>query len=147
MTVEERIKEQRDQKLIQLGYCTREYRPDEPENDFQPTNDQYPLYDKEKDMAYRLVVDEVTDEQFRQILAIGGEAELPRANTLSTILTFLAWIGFACFILIGLISASNAYRNELTVFGTFAGIGTGCLLSLLWFAEVLKLLQGIRDKL
>ena len=173
MTVEERIKQQRDKKLIELGYCTREYKP----KSCEEVAYEYPLYDEKKKEFYRLVAVDVSDEQFEQIFSMEERvkksqeskttltneptsksetittnkptsANEPTSTTrLASTLTILAWIGFVCFILMGLINANNAYPNGFSIFLTFVGIGTGCLLSLLWFAEVLNLLQGIRDKL
>ena len=141
MTVEERIKMQRDQKLIELGYCIREYcGKDDKEADF-------PLYDEDKMKFYRLVADEVTDEQFQRILAIGGARKIESSNKLADVFTILAWFGFVILCLAGVAVASSGHEFNAVAFFTMGGIGAGCLLSLLWFAEVLKLLQRIHDKL
>ena len=141
MTVEERIKMQRDQKLIELGYCIREYcGEDDKKADF-------PLYDEFKIKFYRLVAAEVTDEQFQRILAIGGERVVDSSNRLASVIMVLAWIGFIIFCLAGFAIASAGREFDFVPFLTLCSIGAGCLLSLLWFAEVLKLLQRIHDKL
>ena len=141
MTVEERIKMQRDQKLIELGYCIRKYcGKDDKEADF-------PLYDEVKMKFYRLVADEVTDEQFQRILAIGGSRKIESSNKLADVFTILAWFSFVILCLSGVAVASFGHEFNAVAFFTMGGIGAGCLLSLLWFAEVLKLLQRIHDKL
>ena len=152
MTVEERIKMQRDQKLIQLGYCTRVYMPITPEYDEDDEESaapvhEYPYFDEDKQQHVRLVADEVTDEQFQRILAIGGERVVDSSNRLASVTMVLAWIGFIIFCLAGFAIASAGREFDFVPFLTWCSIGAGCLLSLLWFAEVLKLLQRIHDKL
>lgn len=152
MTVEERIKQQRDQRLIDLGYVTWEYEPEklpEGENQLsaQEIEKEYPNFDMQCNRRYRVVPVEVTDEEFQQILAIGGEPDGKSSNTLATILTWIGWLGFVAFLLLGMVNASNAYNNEFLAFFTPAAIGTACLLGCLWFAEVLKLLHSINRKL
>lgn len=156
MTVEERIRLRREEKLIQLGFCTRMYNPDEAdEGNANLTYDddeghEYPEFDRENNQHFRYVVDDVTDEQFQKILATGGGSDAHASNNLADILTVLAWIAFIIILIAGgIVGANTGYRGDFN-FGAFlvyAGFGAGALLSLLWFAEVLNLLQGIRDKL
>ena len=152
MTVEERIKMQRDQKLIQLGYCTRVYMPITPEYDEDDEESaapvhEYPYFDEDKQQHFRLVADEVTDEQFQRILAIGVSRKIESSNKLADVFTILAWFSFVILCLAGVAVASFGHEFNAVAFFTMGGIGAGCLLSLLWFAEVLKLLQRIHDKL
>ena len=154
MTVEERIKQQRDQKLIDMGYYDIEYVPEKQTElpDGTPVSTEeiikdYPLFDEKVGRYYRIVPQEVTDEQFSRILAIGGEPEGKSKNTLATILTVLGWMAFACFLIIGLSASAEVYDGKFLVFITNAAYGTACLLSCLWFAEVLNLLHRINRKL
>ena len=108
---------------------------------------EYPYFDEDKQQHFRLVADEVTDEQFQRILAIGGERVVDSSNRLASVTMVLAWIGFIIFCLAGFAIASAGREFDFVPFLTWCSIGAGCLLSLLWFAEVLKLLQRIHDKL
>ena len=159
MTVEERIRKQRDQKLIALGYCTQVFNPDdvveEGNNGF--TYDEsaeghvYPEVDTATGQHFRYVADDVTDEQFRQILAIGDPPTIKTSNTLATTLTVLGWIFCIVLVFIGFTSASSTgyYKSTFNgaIFAIWSAAGVGTLLTLLWLAEVLKLLQRIHDKL
>lgn len=144
MTVEERIKLQREQKLIGLGYCTRVYcGKHDNEKDF-------PLFDEDRMEYYRLVADEVTDEQFQRIIAIGGTRNTGSSNRLASVLTVLGWINCVLLLVFGIMFGtpagfSSSY-NHVVLIGCCCG-GIGGLLALLWFAEVLMLLQRIHDKL
>lgn len=154
MTVEERIKQQRDQRLIDMGYYDVEYAskketelPDGTPVNTEDIIKEYPLFDEKVGQYYRIVPQEVTDEQFSRILAIGGEPEGKSKNTLATILTVIGWLGFALFLILGMATASEAYDDNFLVFLLYAAYGSACLLGCLWFAEVLKLLHRINRKL
>ena len=153
MTVEERIQLQREQRLIQLGYSTKVYMPLEEDSTVDPAEgvrqEDYPYFDEETQQYFRYEALEVTDEQFQRILAIGGEHVAHSRNRLASALTFLAWLGCLLGVLLGFLTATTGPRSafNFTVFFTWSGVGAGCLFSLLWFAEVLKLLQRIHDKL
>ncbi len=135
MTIEERIQNQREEKLISLGYTERVY------SDSDLTTTEYPLMDRAKQKAYKEVALPVTDEQFERILAIGNITKsagyLPDVCKWFGIAVYA--IGFICGIFMG-----NAMRSYDYSYGTTLVCWAGSLaigLTFQWMGEVLRALR------
>lgn len=145
----------RDRILIDAGLYDKIYMPETDEDHpFLDENSSYDYpeseYDKEKGKTvyYRKQPIKVSDEEFEAILQ---RTTSNHSNTLASIISLGAYVVFIIGFIAGVyIGAALAERDSnfnllwafiVWIIGAISGI------SLLWFAEVLKLLQGIKNQL
>lgn len=134
MTINERIAEQRANKLISLGYFEKEY-------GFEYADSRHPFLDKETGKYYRKVPLSVTDAQFDEIVKIGA-VQAQKSKMLPKV---LMWTGIAIYLIsfsVGIIEGNDRYYSFN--FGTMLAWWAGGFLAgtqFLWMAEVLKELQ------
>lgn len=144
----------RDQILIDAGLYDKVYLPESNESYMsldEKLRKEYSEseYDSEKGTTvyFKIQPIEVTDDEFR---AIVQHSNIEKTNMLANVISFCAYtlmvIGFIVGIYIG---------NELGTWGDFSILWASIVwiisaisgISMLWFAEVLKLLQGIKNQL
>lgn len=138
---------ERDEILIEAGLYDKIYMPEtDAVNPYKNESLKYDYpeseYDEKKGRTvyYRKQAIKVTDEEYEAILrCISGDK-----NLLADIITWGAYIVFAIGFIVGIpIGTSSGFATTLMVW-LIAGISG---ISLLWFAEVLKLLQDIKNRL
>ena len=123
----------------------REYSPD-----YKQTAD-YPLYDGVKNSFYRIPIEDITDDQWEKLEQMWEEYEIKevndrnRSNSLATLIKVAAGTVYIGGFVLGLVLGKD-YRGNLSLWSiltywivAFVG-GT----SLLWFAQVLDLLHGVK---
>lgn len=144
---EEQELKKRNSVLLKLGLCEKEYAPEG--KDYSDGYTEYHYDEKEgKNIYYKSVPIEVTDEEYAEILKYASIKDTSESGK-NGVATVLKIIGIVFYIVgfIGGCIAGAAYRDfdYLTaLYYWVAGIISGTLF--LGFAEVIKLLQEIRDK-
>lgn len=146
--------------LIQLGLYEKEYSPD------ITYSEEYPCYENENTdhygKYYKAVPLEVTDEEYQIIKKYAksendADTEI-RENTIAKVLQVFSWILFICGFFAGIVFGNESidvgfysfshtetkfmWSVALTYWCTAAVSGT----ILLGFAEIIKLLEAIKNK-
>ncbi len=146
--------EKKAQKLLELGICEKEY---ELSGSY---NADYTYWDPENQKYYKKVPIEVSDEEYDEILKYSGDKDEKSYNIIANVLIASAWViivggfilglyaGFEVGSLNNLFSYSAYNKSEFSflpaiicwIIAYLSGI------SLLGFAEIIQLLQDIKNK-
>ncbi len=132
-----RYKKEKQELLSSLGIVEKEY-----SNSVEPSAE-YPNWgtdDAGKVNYYRNAV-EITDEEY-ELLKKYSKKMIPAENKMAKILAYIAWAVIASGVHLGLILAEGGFL--LFLIGVLSGGISGAFI--LGFAEVIKLLQAIKDK-
>lgn len=139
--------EQKEAFLIELGLFEKEYNP----NDY--FDSKYPRFDSDLEKYYRHVPIEVSDEEYEEIkkyASIKDDSSIQvdsKTNVIATILRVFAWMTCLCGFILGVIagkvsSYEFSFSAALTLWIEAFVQGT----MLYGFAEIIKLLQELKDK-
>ncbi len=138
-----KYEERRDETLVGLGLCEREYAPD------GKYSVKYNLaeWDKEarRNKYYRLVAVEVTDEEYLEILKVTKkEDKIATADPVATALAVIAWITYIGGIIAGIIVGAAAEEFVTTLVFWASAFITGTMF--LGFSRIINLLVAIKQK-
>lgn len=137
--LEEKREEEKREILIAAGLYEKGYAPKSQEL----PNREYPFLDSKiiPNRPYKAIPIEVTDEEYEQIrkYAYSGNS-----NRIAGILTFVACAAYVIGLVIGFILLSGSSNWTTAVYCWAASGISGTIF--LGFAEIIKLLQAIKDK-
>lgn len=133
----EKKQAEKEKLLVDLGLAEKEYSP------AGNWSAEYPYYDPETALHFKLKALEITDEEFEKIKKYAGKKEdNVSSNGIATTLTTIAWITYIAGFFVGLFMIEVLEWYILFIW--FAAFLSGTVY--LGFAEIIKLLTQIRDK-
>ena len=149
--------EERAAKLIEWGYYTKEYSPD------NKLSDEYPFaeYVGMIPTSFKKVPFDMTDEEFEKLVADNKKrekeekakkeelTELNDSNTIATIFRVLGWIVFLAAFILGFVLGREPRGDDLYFPLMLAYWGGGFVsgMFMLAIAEVITLLETIKNKI
>jgi len=150
-----RYEKEKRKTLINAGLYEKEYSPDGFDDE------EHPFYDDGTDKYYKKVPINITDEEYQELKKYTNKANTesePNTNTIATALAIIAWIififGFIAGIAFGNTEVEHGYyynytkkEFSLVIAATYWGISFISGTVFLGFAEIIKLLDGIKNKL
>ena len=138
---------ERDEILIEAGLYDKIYMPET--DALNPDRNESLKYDypeseydekKGRTVYYRKQAIKVTDEEYEAILKCISD----NRNLLADVITCGAYIVFVIGFILGILMGTGTGFGTTLIVWLISGISG---ISLLWFAEVLKLLQDIKNRL
>ena len=135
-------KQARDALLISQGLYEKEYAPSDEWSEEYPENE----YDQKREIYcyFKKVAIEVTDEEYEQIKKYAfASNSLPETNDIAKILTFIACAIYIVGIIAGIIIVEPMGIAVSVVCWVITAISGTMFLG---FAEIIKLLQSIKNK-
>jgi len=153
-----RFEKKRDEHLIKLGFFDKEYSPD---GKYSKEYDQYDFDEaSQTERYYKIVPFKVTDEEYEELVKVIKKGAVNEASTSSngvaTTLTVIAGIIFFIGFIVGIFMGTEAkydlfnerVESEFALDIAFEYWGIYFVIGMLFlgFAEIIKLLQAIKDK-
>ncbi len=143
-TKKKKCEEKKAKKLVELGICEKIYSPD------GEYSSEYYLYDEKEKKHYKKIPIEVTDEEYDEILKYSENADKKEYNIVARILKGIAWfffvggfiVGFTLGVALGEQLNYNPYIAMFTIWGIYFVFG----MMFIGFAEIIQLLQDIKNK-
>ena len=149
--IAEKKQEKKRELLLNEGLYERVVLGEEEQIDGNdPTIEEEWDYSAQTYVCYKKVPVEITDEEYEQLKAVCGQPEKAdkKNNVVATVLTCIAWLIYIGGFIFGCIEGDEMGRYEFAFDMAFpywlATLIFGTML--LGYAEIIKLLQGIKDK-
>ncbi len=131
----ERLAKERDDTLIRLGIKKKVFTTQ------KEYSKEYPYYDSKTQQRYGFVAEEITDEEYEQIKEYISDQQSER-NGIVGILNFIGWMVLLAGLIVGM---KLSEETPLPLIISFASSFVSAMM-LFSFAEIIKLLQAIKNK-
>ena len=135
---------EKESVLIDLGLYKKEYAPN------NKWSEEYEWHEFDTDEQvykyYKIIPIEITDEEYQEVKKYIKNDSVKASNPVANAITVIAWIEFIAGFIAGIILGNAGEEFSLEIALIYWGISLISGIMFLGFAEIIKLLQAIKNK-